>query len=164
MSVESLRDFRSIYDSYSTYVRRTLYWLVPRDQLDDLTQEVFVRTWQRRHQFEGQSEIKTWIYKITLNIARDFHRRQNRQKRQQDHIPLPDAATMPEDPLRDIIEAAINQLPEKHKLVFILFYKQELTVEEIAKAAGIRTGTVKSRLFKARKDFTVQLEKEGIKV
>ena len=130
------------------------------DQAEDLTQDVFCRVYERRGEYRSQGQFVAYVKQIAVNVARDFLRVRKRR----DCAPLPDlneiAAPKPGfDPAtvfasrmlqRDIREA-ILRLSEEHRSVVLLFYFSGLSAEQIAGRLGCPVGTVKSRLFHARR-------------
>lgn len=155
-------DIESIYAEYNSFVRRSLFWMVGPDALDDLVQECFVKVWQNLSRFSGQSSIKTWIYRIAMNTAIDHLRKQKRHwflKTQQETVSVVPANDLE---LPQLIEKGIQQLPLKLRSAFVLFYKMELSVQEVGEALGLPEGTVKSRLFKSRQTFVRYLQESGV--
>ncbi len=155
--------FEKLYQEYNVYVRKTLYYLVGRELAHDVLQEVFISVWKNLSKFRGDSSPKTWIYRITVNKAYDYLRREKQL------VPeYPDAQTSAANAeneifIRTAIEKSIGKLPAAHRVVFVLFYKQDLTIEEIASALEIAEGTVKSRLHTAREQFKHEIAKYGVK-
>ncbi len=156
--------FKTIYTDYEKYVRSTLYWLVGENAVDDLLQEVFVKIWKNLSKFRNDSTIKTWVYRITINTAYDYFRKEKKQK-----LSAFDSVVSGNSPsienaivIKDIIKKGILMLPYKQRCVFVLFYKEDLNTEEISKALNLPVGTVKSRLFNGRSIFIEYLKKNGV--
>lgn len=138
----------------------------------DLSQEAWIKAWQRLHQFAGDSSFTTWITRIAINLCLDHLRRQQRHRVE----PLPETR---EDPLawerllppvwtnpterlerselRVRIDAALAKLSEAHRTVLILHEFERLEYKEIARMVGISIGTVMSRLFYARRRMATLL-------
>ncbi len=132
----------------------------------DLAQEAFIRVFRSISGFKEQSSFSTWIYRITTNVCLDeIRKRKNRKvisidedihmddgemKRQiVSDDPLPDEMAERAE-LRNIVNDAINSLPEDQKVVITLRDLNGLSYEEIAQVLGIPGGTVKSRINRAR--------------
>lgn len=132
----------------------------------DLAQEAFIRVFRSISGFKEQSSFSTWIYRITTNVCLDeIRKRKNRKvisidedihmddgemKRQiVSDDPLPDKMAERAE-LRNIVNDAINSLPEDQKVVITLRDLNGLSYEEIAQVLGIPGGTVKSRINRAR--------------
>ncbi|RPH61167.1 MAG: sigma-70 family RNA polymerase sigma factor [Acidobacteria bacterium] len=144
-----------------------------RDEALDLTQEVFLRVFRTIHGFRGQSLLRTWIYRITVNQARN-RQRWWRRRHQGDQVSL-DAhlqrggdlalrtdATAPDrvfarGQLAGGLRAAIDRLPFEQRTAIVLRELEGLSYEEIAFSLGLPIGTVKSRLTRARQALRAEL-------
>lgn len=150
-----------------------LHLLGDRDEALDLSQEVFLRVFRTIYSFRGQSALRTWIYRIVINQARNRQRWWRRRHRNQEisldqHLrehgepqQLSDA-TSPERVLARkelAIElwAALDTLPFDQRTVIVLREIDGLSYEEIAYSLGVAVGTVKSRLTRARQALRRQL-------
>ena len=131
----------------------------------DLSQEVFLRVFRTIHTFRGHSSLRTWMYRIVVNQARNRQRWWRRRHRAQqvsldqhiqDHGDLPEAVDHGPDrlvgqkQLADRIRVALDQLPFDQKTAIILREIDGLSYEEIAASLNVAVGTVKSRLARAR--------------
>jgi RNA polymerase sigma-70 factor (ECF subfamily) len=141
-----------------------------RERAEDLVQETFVRVYRHLHRFDQTKKFSTWIYTIAGNLAKNELRNRSRnplvlfqaikQSWDADHRPLEweDHTYKPDDlfrkrHLREKVEAAVAELPEHHRVVFVLRELEGKTYEEIADITGVNLGTVKSRLNRARTNF-----------
>ena len=141
-----------------------------RERGEDLVQETFVRVYRHLHRFDQSKKFSTWIYTIASNLAKNELRNRSRnplvlfqtQKKNwdADHRPLEweDTQYKPDDlfrkrHLRAQVEKAVSQLPEHHRVVFVLREMEGKTYEEIADITNCNLGTVKSRLNRARNNF-----------
>jgi len=141
-----------------------------RERAQDLVQETFVRVYRHLHRFDQSKKFSTWIYTIASNLAKNELRNRSRnplvlfqtlkQNWDADHRPLEweDTQFKPDDLfrkrfLREKVEEAVAQLPEHHRVVFVLRELEGKTYEEIADITGCNLGTVKSRLNRARNNF-----------
>jgi RNA polymerase sigma-70 factor, ECF subfamily len=141
-----------------------------RERAQDLVQETFVRVYRHLHRFDQSKKFSTWIYTIAGNLAKNELRNRSRnplvlfqtikKNWDADHRPLEweDETTMPDDlfrkrHLREKVEEAVQQLPEHHRLVFVLREIEGRSYEEIAEITETNLGTVKSRLNRARNNF-----------
>lgn len=154
------------------YIRRMVKH--PQDA-EDLTQEVFVRAFANLHQFDGRSQMSTWLFRIASNLCIDHFRRRKRRPEFQSltrdeedqemaEYELPDERLDPLDSLlrqelRQVVEQAVENLPPKLRTVLLLYDVEGLPYEEIAQVVGIPLGTVKSRLFMARTQVKRAVEK-----
>ncbi len=132
----------------------------------DLEQEVFIRLWQKRDTYTEQGREKSWVCIITNNICIDYFKNKfYTQARQNVELSehLTDDKQNPEDAYsaiyrQKIILRAVDRLPRKLRTVIVMHEFDGLTLEQIAKKLHIPVGTVKSRLFNARKILAVQLD------
>jgi RNA polymerase sigma-70 factor (ECF subfamily) len=120
---------------------------------DDLVQEAFVRAYSAAPKFQGKSAIYTWLYGIMRNIQLDRWRRKKREPMLTDFsdFDIEDDSFEEESTRVDVIKQEIKGLDPTASEVIELHYFKEMSVEDIAKKLGLAQGTVKSRLFHARK-------------
>ena len=138
----------------------------------DLSQEVFLRVFRTVQSFRGHSSLRTWIYRIVVNQARNRQRWwRRRHKAQQvsleqhiqEHGDLPEAVDSGPDRLvgqkflAERIRVALDRLPFDQKTASVLREIDGLSYEEIGFSLGIAVGTVKSRLARAREGLRAQL-------
>jgi RNA polymerase sigma-70 factor (ECF subfamily) len=139
----------------------------------DLSQEVFLRVFRTIHSFRGQSALRTWIYRIVVNQARNRQRWWRRRHRAQqvsldehvrDHGDFPEQndggspdRMLDRKELADRIRAALDRLPFDQKTAVVLREIDGLSYEEIGFSLGIAVGTVKSRLARARESLRAHL-------
>lgn len=163
--------FNELVDRYSTrllnFVHRTIG---DRERAQDLVQETFIRVYRHLHRFDQSKKFSTWAYTIAGNLAKNELRNRSRnplvlfqtikKNWDADHRPLEweDNTYRPDDlyrkrHLKETIDRAVEQLPEHHRVVFVLREMEGKTYEEIAEITGVNLGTVKSRLNRARNNF-----------
>ena len=139
----------------------------------DLSQEVFLRVFRTIHTFRGHAALRTWIYRIVINQARNRQRWWRRRHRSQqisldDHIrnhgELPEAGNgaspdrlLGQKQLAERIGTALDRLPFDQKTALVLREIDGLSYEEIGFSLGIAVGTVKSRLARAREALRAEL-------
>ncbi|MFC1467682.1 RNA polymerase sigma factor [Verrucomicrobiota bacterium] len=144
-----------------------------REDAEDVVQDVFVKAYSKLGSFRGKSRFYTWIYRIALNSTINFRKKRTRRQamRLDDLNPdvKEDLAFMRlfsgETPLRKVklnelqkkLNDAIQTLSDKHKQAVILHDIQGMPHEEIAKIMKCSVGTVRSRLFYARKKLQEKL-------
>ena len=136
------------------------------EQALDLSQEAWIKAWQRLDQFHGQAAFSTWITRITINLCLDFLRKAKRQRAEsvealeeesggverQLPVETPNpTARLERAELRAKIDVALGKLSEDHRTVLVLHEFEELPYKEIAERIGCSMGTVMSRLFYARR-------------
>src|SRR5438876_1632473 len=143
-----------------------------RDEALDLSQEVFLRVFRTIHRFRGQSTLRTWIYRIAVNQARNRHRFWRRRHRADqvsldqhlaDHGDLRSTAESTPDrllaqkELAERLQQALDHLPFDQRTAIVLREVDGLSYEEIAYSLGVAVGTVKSRLTRARQALRLEL-------
>ncbi len=126
----------------------------------DLSQEVFLRVFRTIQSFRGHSSLRTWIYRIVVNQARNRQRWWRRRHRAQQvsldqHIQ--EHGDLPEEQLGERIRVALDRLPFDQKTAIVLREIDGLSYDEIGFSLGIAVGTVKSRLARAREGLRAQL-------
>lgn len=131
---------------------------------EDLAQEAFVKAWKGLRFYKFESSFSTWLYRLTSNVCIDFLRRQKRRtalsltSSEADdamELDLPDPRPGPEELVihredQNTVANAMAQLDEEHRLVLTLRVIEALSYEQISEVLGIKAGTVKSRLARAR--------------
>ena len=147
-------------DQYIRKYGKRLYGLcmtlcADKHEADDLYQDTWVKVLKRFDTYDPSRDFEPWLTRLCVNTYRDRLRRLSRSpflnfssNETKDAFLL--TATAPEKEDYSDLYAAIDQLPEKLRLTIILFYFQDMDIEKTAQTLGIPTGTVKSRLHKAR--------------
>lgn len=128
-----------------------------RTRAEELTQDVFVRAWEKLAQFRGDSAFGTWLHRMAVNVV--LNERQAEQRRRAryddgiedpDHLPHGDVRPLPVPGLAMDLEAAIALLPPGARKVFLLHDVEGYTHEEIAGMLGVTAGGCKAQLHRAR--------------
>jgi RNA polymerase sigma-70 factor (ECF subfamily) len=148
-----------------------------RDEALDVSQEVFLRVFRTIHRFRGQSSLRTWIYRIAVNQARNRHRFWRRRRRAdqvslEDHVSLHGelVSTRQATPERELaqkelgdrLQRALNNLPFDQRTAIVLREVDGLSYDEIAFSLGVAIGTVKSRLTRARQALRLELREDRL--
>lgn len=138
----------------------------------DLSQEAWVKAWQRLVQFQGDSSFATWMTRITINLCLDQLRRQKRVRaesievleeesggveRQMPVVTVNPTERLERGELRVRIDAAMEKLSHEHRTVLVLHEFEEMEYKQIAKVMGCSIGTIMSRLFYARRRLAALL-------
>jgi len=122
----------------------------------DLTQEVFLKAYQALPGFRGDSDIKTWLYRIAINTGSSW------RKREKPNVQLDEALEVPAPQddlgLRMAVKEAVDALPFKQKAVFVMHHYQGLKHEEIAEITHRSVGSVKANYFQAVAKLKRKLE------
>jgi len=165
------RAFSEVVRRYDKRLLNFVYRTVgDRERGQDLVQETFVRVYRHLHRFDQTKKFSTWIYTIASNLAKNELRNRSRnplvlfqtikKNWEADHRPLEweDTKLRPDDlfrkrHLKELVEKAVTELPEHHRIVFVLRELEGKSYEDIAEITDCNLGTVKSRLNRARNNF-----------
>ncbi|MFO1459069.1 MAG: sigma-70 family RNA polymerase sigma factor [Verrucomicrobiota bacterium] len=152
---------------------RAMLMMRNEEEALDLSQEAWVKAWQRLHQFQGDSSFATWMTRIVINLCLDQIRRQKKTRSESIEQLEEDAGgverQMPVEvinpteglektELRRRIDEAMSKLTEAHRVVLVMHEFEGLQYKEIADRIGISIGTVMSRLFYARRRLASLLQ------
>jgi RNA polymerase sigma-70 factor (ECF subfamily) len=176
------RSQRGDVDSFNQLIlrwERPIYALAYRvigreEEARDVCQEAFLRAFRALPGFRGQAKFSSWLYRITLNLCRDWIRRQRRAPVSQlpedtDVIEMA-AARGPVESIEDlvarrelsaVVEEAMAHLPEEQRTAIILKEYHGMTFQEIADLQGCPLSTVKTRLYQGLSVLRRQLERNG---
>jgi len=151
---------------------RALSMMRNEEEAIDLSQEAWVKGWQRLKQFQGEASFGTWMTRIVINLCLDQLRKQKRQRaesieeideesggveRQMPVVTINPTAGLERQEIRQRIDQALNQLSYEHRTVLVLHQFEEMEYKQIAKTMGCSIGTVMSRLFYARRKLAALL-------
>ena len=135
---------------------------------DEVAQEAFLSAWKALPNFRGESQFSTWLYQLTTHAAIDLMRREKRQIAADDitEVSAADPAPSPQQQAeqseqREIVRDAILQLAPEQREVVVLRFMEELSYEEIGAVLKLPSGTVKSRLNRAKAQLKEILSKSG---
>jgi RNA polymerase sigma-70 factor, ECF subfamily len=176
------RSIRGDTDSFNELIlrwERPIYVLAYRtigreEDARDVCQETFLRAFRALPGFRGQAKFSSWLYRIALNLCRDWMRRERRAPVLQfpeDVDPIEHAAaTEPSESIEDlvarkdltrIVERAMARLPEEQRTAIVLKEYHGLTFQEIADVVGCPLSTVKTRLYQGLVVLRRELAKDG---
>ena len=167
---KALKGDQHAYDRLMKKYYKLIYSLISRmifnkDDVDDLTQEAFIKAFNSLDKFDREYAFSTWLYKIASNNCIDYIRKKKLvtfsihkeigNSEDDMYFEIPDEEYKPDKRLIDsqrekVIQEAIDSLPEKYQKVIILRHREDKDYEEIAKELKIPLGTVKAHLFRAR--------------
>lgn len=168
--------FEALVLRYQTQVYSLAYRMVGNEaDAQDLAQEAFVRAWRALDSFQFSSQFSTWLYRLTSNICIDFLRSQKKRKHisltvlqddEQQQWDMPDHRPLPEEQMivaqeREALAKAIAALDPEYRQVLILRIVNDCSYQQISQIMGIREGTVKSRLSRAREQLRKKLAQSG---
>ncbi len=159
--------FKHVFDSYKDRIFNTILYLVQSNtEAEDLTQEVFVDVFLSIENFNAQSKLYTWIYRIAVNKALNYIRFKKAKKRfgtllsifhlsPADEIPdfIHPGILLENKELSESLHQAIDKLPDKQKTAFILRQLEDLSYAEIAEVMQTTIPSVESLLFRAKQNL-----------
>ncbi len=159
-------DIETLMREYGNDVLKTAYSFVrDREAAKDLFQETFIKANYNLDKFRGESSIKTWLIRITVNVCKDYLKSAYQKKVvpmtqvEEDSLRVEDDYEQIENEDRDEqIRRAVNSLPENYREVVLCVYFREMSVADTSAALGVPEGTIKSRLSRAREVLKSKLE------
>lgn len=144
---------RLVFEQSSPRIYRLLLRMAGNEHdAADLAQETYVRGFERLNQFDGRSTLETWFYRIAVNEALQFRRRERIGIAKLQHLARsrPATSTAMKNALRLDLEHALGQLSADDQMVLLLRYQEELDYRRIAEILECAEGTVASKLNRAR--------------
>lgn len=146
-----------------------------RDDAFDMTQEAFIKAYGSLSSFRGDSKFSVWIYRITTNVCLDFLRSKSRKQQvsltvsdddEDAQLDIPDPSSAPEQQLMQkmsmqSVEEGLKTLPDKQRQILVMRELGGMSYAEIGAALSLEEGTVKSRIFRARKRLCTFLLDSG---
>ncbi len=162
---QSHPDFHKVFEMHARYVWRTLSYLGVRSgDIEDVCQEVFVVVHRRLPEWEGRGDIRTWVYGICLRVASAYRRRAHRHH---EHLMAqPPEHSGSDDPEAEVelrrrmnaLDAALSQLDDERRAVFVLHEIEELPMREVAEILGCPLHTAYGRFYAARRHIASALK------
>lgn len=169
--------FDEVIDRYYDKVLNLAFRLMgDREEAHDLAQEVFIHAYQAYDRFRGESEVFTWLYRITVNLAKNRYKQLQREREHRwevleetdeeeeevepfewEDTKLSPETLLEQKELAEAIQKAIDELPEDQRVTLVLRDIEGLSYREIARIQGCSVEAVKSRLFRARSTLRKKL-------
>lgn len=163
--------FRTLFMAHRAQTSRLLSRLVPQNEIEDVTQEVFLQVHKSLGAFRGESRFSTWLYRLTFNVARMHLRRQ--KSRPKLNLAGSDEAGQLEQPAEETpqftaerrerlraLDRLLAKLSDKKREALILHDFQGVSADEIAQICEVPVMTVRTRVFYARKELYAALAEE----
>lgn len=132
------RHFDMVYKLALSQTRSVTY-------AEDVTQEVFLRLIRRKPSFENNEHIKAWLIRVTLNCSKSVFMSSWFKKT----VPLNEEISF-DTPEKSDVYFAVQDLPSKYRTAIHLFYYEDMSIDEISRALGVKQSTVKSHLHRGR--------------
>jgi RNA polymerase sigma-70 factor, ECF subfamily len=155
-------NFARLYEKYKAQISAYIYHLVDNsEQADDLTQDTFIKAYRALPQMGANLQFAAWLYRIATNTALDALRRRKRIVWIPWHAVENDAGDeVGEDPQgrfadgrTERVRLVIARLPHKYRVPLLLYHLRDLSYREIAQVLGMSEETVRTRLYRARRQF-----------
>jgi RNA polymerase sigma-70 factor (ECF subfamily) len=162
--------FKEIFYMYRSYAYNLIFKITgPYGDHEDLLQEVFFQIYLSLKTFHGDSSFKTWFHRVVIHVCTRRWRYQKADKRisskntvtletVENSVPTNEMGSLKQLELKDLVEKGLEDLDYKLRIPLVLNIYGEMDLAEIASIMGIPEGTVKSRLFTARKQMRVFLD------
>jgi RNA polymerase sigma-70 factor (ECF subfamily) len=148
-----VRAFEELYRTHLARVHSLVRRLAGGRDTDELTQDVFVRVWEKLHTFRGDAAFGTWLHRLAVNVVIERFRADTaRRRRLHEGDAVFDTLSAPLRP-RDVsldFEAALEKLPDGAREIFVLHDVEGYKHHEIGTLLGISAGTSKAQLHRAR--------------
>lgn len=153
--------FRELYETHRRQVASQLSYLVPRSELEDALQDVFVEVFRSLRRFEGRSAFTTWLYRLVVHVALKARRKSSRSPLEFSQTELPEIQDSSAGPGESALvrerlahaEALLDRLSPKKRTVLVLHDIRGVEASRIAELTGTNVLTVRTRLFYARREF-----------
>lgn len=161
-SIDDLDAFAELIRRHQNFVYGAALRIVRNPAIaEDLSQETFIRAFRALGSFRGDAQVRSWLYRIATNLAKNAVTRT--RETPTDRIVEPVQAHGPSHAveslhLREDIQAAVDRLPEHLKGPFIMREFEHLSYKEIATATGLQLNTVRTRILRARRALRSELE------
>ena len=172
-----LKAFEQLVHRYEKKVLNMCWYLLHnREEAEDATQDVFLSIYQSKHLFKGESQLSTWIHRITLNKSLEYIRRAKRKKRFGIKVPIDDALIINEhflsqNPEESYMERersavffrAVQNLSENQRIAYTLHHLEDFSYKEICASMNLSLSAVESLIFRAKQQLILQLKDPVLK-
>lgn len=159
----SLDAFNALYRRYLPNVYNRVRYVIPAEDVEDVTQEVFLAALKSLTSFRGEAQFSTWLRTLTNHKVAEYYRKRNRKQEVQ-HAPLSEAAGRMEGHTSKVMEErivmrrALQQLPASYQEVLLLRFAEDLQFNEIADVTGQSLEATKSLFRRAIAALRNQLD------
>ncbi len=160
---------KALYEKYKVKVYRTALAITrDREAAEDILQDCFLRVYTYIDRLDGSLPLSPWLHRVTVNLSYNWVNKRRRWLQPLEDVidqlvagprTLPELA-LEEGELQRVIQRAVDSLSFEHRVVIVLFYLDNFSLNEIAYVLDCPTGTVKSRLHYARRKLRRKLEKD----
>jgi len=144
--------FENVLMSYNKFVFRIAYTYTKNyAEAEDILQDVFIKYFKHNEPFECEEKLRGWLIKVTVNMSKNYLRSFRFKKNDEIDENMPEPIQNPNkfEDKTDVYQA-VMKLPAKYRQVVMLFYYEDMTINQIADAFDCKESTVKTQLFRAR--------------
>jgi RNA polymerase sigma-70 factor, ECF subfamily len=168
----NIQAFEQLVDLYEKKVLNMCWHILHnREEAEDATQDVFIAIYQSKHLFKGESQLSTWIHRITMNKCLEYMRRAKRKKRFGIKVPIdesflgvenesqlnPEQVLMERERSKAFFQA-VQQLPENQRAAYSLHNFEEFSYKEISESMDLSLSAVESLIYRAKQQLLKQLK------
>lgn len=160
---EERRAFDALYERFSRPLFAYFYRMLWQDKAlsEDMVQELFIRIYRHASSFDAARSASTWIYSVAHNLCKNQYRKTEHESRYQRSLGSDEATAPASNPdLKGFVngvQEVLDQWPAEKKELFVLRFREQLTVPQIGEILEIPEGTVKSRLHGLQKELRERL-------
>ena len=169
--------FEELMKKYNRKIYTYIYHMVKEEEASiELTQDFFIKLYRVLHKYNFQYKFTTWAYRICYNLVIDYFRANPanisslddetvspRQMVESNNYVKDDVSErLEKDQLKAYTWQVVERIPQKYRELVLLRYVQEMRYDEIAEITNLPVGTVRSRIFKAKKIIRKEVEKDGL--
>ena len=159
--------FGEIIERYQKKLERYIFYLIgQKNEVEDLTQEVFIKVYINLNGFNIKKKFSSWIFRIAHNLSVNYLKKKKKVFHLNEEIKISDEKDIEEDfvkkELKKILEKCLKSLPLNYKEVVILYYFENLSYDEISDSLKIPPGTVAIRLSRAKRYLKTLCQKQKI--
>lgn len=159
--------YKKLYDTYVARIYALTYRMVPyKHAAEDLTQDIFIRAWEKIGTYSFKSSFYTWLHRLAVNVIMRKSQKLKKRELAESEVEIETLGRQTSGEnntgieIRIDCERALLKLPDKARKIFVLHEIEGLTHEEIKTLTGISIGTSKAHLFRARKLLKKELNYE----
>jgi RNA polymerase sigma factor (sigma-70 family) len=140
-----------------------------REEAEEVAQDIFIKVFHSIHQFKGDSKFSTWLYRVVYNTCLDRIKKLKREPRTEVINEFTESQVLDMDSALDQIELkerktliaeCLDVLPEDESVIMVLYYLEELSLQEISEIVNLNTNHLKIKLFRARKKMATILKEK----
>jgi len=155
-------EFSLLYDNHKEMVWKLISrYVFSREDREDLFQEVFLNIHNALPKFRGEANVETWLYRITINAAINYVKKQNFNRKLQQILESLRIVEEISPAEIDELSLPLAKLNPRQRMILLLAEVEEKSLEEIAETMGLPVGTVKSNLHRAKEIIKKEVVKDG---